>query len=294
MKRFSDKERTAGLARRQQGRITRAQLAQLGIADGTIQSWTGAGYLIRVHPKVYAVGHMAPSRDGELWAALLYGGPGAMLSHATAAHWRGLIDHPPRVIQISTPRKVASLPKVRIYGRRVVDRASWRDLPVTSIPQTMLDLAATADLQLVRRALARLDYMKLLNVQALEALCGHGKRGSTELRTALDVHQPRLAHTNGKLEENFLAWCEHWRLPLPLLNVYVHGFEVDAYWPDHALVVELDGYDNHSSRAQLRRDRAKDLKLRGHGLTVLRYDWALVHQQPDAVHAELVAQLRAR
>jgi very-short-patch-repair endonuclease len=53
-------------------------------------------------------------------------------------------------------------------------------------------------------------------------------------------------------------------------------------------VIELDGYDNHSSRAQLRRDKRNDLALRSHGLTVLRYDWALLHDRPEQVYEDLI------
>jgi very-short-patch-repair endonuclease len=55
--------------------------------------------------------------------------------------------------------------------------------------------------------------------------------------------------------------------------------------------VELDGKDNHSSPAQIRRDRANELALRGHGLVVVRYDWDLVHTQLIAVRDDLLATL---
>jgi very-short-patch-repair endonuclease len=57
------------------------------------------------------------------------------------------------------------------------------------------------------------------------------------------------------------------------------------------VVVELDGKDNHSSAAQLRRDRANELTLRAHGLIVLRYDWDLVHKRPKAVYDDLITTL---
>ena len=71
----------------------------------------------------------------------------------------------------------------------------------------------------------------------------------------------------------------------------VHGILVDAWWPEPGVVVELDGGDNHSSRAQIRRDRANEIALRAHGLNVLRYDWDLVHSQPQAVYDDLMATL---
>lgn len=56
-------------------------------------------------------------------------------------------------------------------------------------------------------------------------------------------------------------------------------------------MVELDGQPGHSSPAQRRRDRANDLTLRGHGLTVLRYDWDLVHERPTEVCADVLREL---
>lgn len=215
-----------------------------------------------------------------------------MLGHATAAHWRGLIDYPPQVIEVSTPRDKGSQPGIRVHGRRPLERWMCNGIPVTSVAQTLLDLAATADFRLVRKALARLDFRHELDVTAIEAICGHGKPGSAELRRALAIHQPRLAQTNSALEDDFVAWCERWDVPLPLVNVRVHGILVDAWWPDRGVVVELDGGDNHSSRAQIRRDRANELTLRAHGLVVLRYDWDLVHGQPRMVRDDLIAELK--
>jgi hypothetical protein len=162
------------------------------------------------------------------------------------------------------------------------------NVPVTSVEQTALDLAAVAEFKLVRKALARLDFSHELDIAALEAACGHGKPGSRALRRALGVHQPRLARTNGRLEYDFFEWCETWRVPLPLVNERVHGVLVDAYWPAHDVVVELDGGDNHTTPAQRKRDKANDLLLRSHGLVVLRYDWDLVHLRPQAVYDDLM------
>lgn len=279
---------------RQAGRVSYAQLRALGVGRGAIEVWIKRQTLVRVLPHVYALGHRAPSREGDLWAAVLYAGPYAALSHATAAQWRGLIDYPPAVIEVCSPRRVRSLDGIRVYGRRAVERWLYNGIPVTSIVQTALDLAAVSELRLVRKALGRLDFRHQLDVAALEAACGSGKPGSRTLRHALAVHQPRLARTNGRLEYDFFEWCEAWRVPLPLVNERLHGVLVDAYWPAHGVVVELDGSDNHSSPAQLGRDRANDLLLRSHGLVVLRYDWDLVHAHPQAVHDDLVRTLRAR
>jgi very-short-patch-repair endonuclease len=287
---FSRQERLRSLLDRQHGRVTRAQLDALGFTGSNIARWIEHERATRVLPKVYALGHTAPSREADLWAAVLYAGPDAMLSHMTAAHWYGWLSRPSQSIEVSTPRsKIQSLPgAIRVHNRRPVARAFHHGMPITRRSQTLLDLASLGDPNLVRRALAQLDYRRELNVAEIERACGRGRPGSRLLRRALKAHQPRLAYANGRLEEDFLLWCAARKLPLPRLNVPVHGVLVDAYWPAHALVVELDGHDNHSSRAQLRRDHANDLALRATGITVLRYDWALLHGGSEQIYRELV------
>jgi very-short-patch-repair endonuclease len=276
---------------RQHGRITWAQLVALGVLPSTAARWAASGRLTKVLPHVYAVGARIDGLEAGCWEAVLYAGPGAALSHRSAAHKLGLIKHPSALIEVSTPRKRSSIDAVvRVYGQRDVTRARCDGIPTTTVPQTLLDLARV-DATLLPRALATLDFRKQLDVGALEAICGSGRLGSTALRTALLKHQPALAYTNGELEERFLHWCERRKVPLPKFNARLHGVVVDAYWPEHGLVVELDGHANHSSRAQLRRDRARDLKLRSHDLRVVRYDWELMHQQPEAMHADLMRHL---
>jgi predicted transcriptional regulator of viral defense system len=289
MTKFWQEEGVRELVVRQHGRITWAQLKALGVSDGTIGTWTRDGYLTRVLPKVYAVGHTAPSREGDLWAAVLYAGPGAMLSHASAAHHRGLLLYAPREIHVSTPRcKIKSTQGIGVHANRDLERGAHEGIPTTTNAQTVLDLAADPNgLALVRRALAVLDFRNELDMSAIAALCGKGKRGCRALREALEMHQPELAHTNGELEQAFLYLCERFGLAVPLCNRWMCGFPVDAYWPDINLIVEVDGMQ-HSKPGQLRKDRRNELTLREHGHTVVRYDWALVKAASKQVAADLV------
>ena len=87
------KVRVAQIAKRQHNRIASHQLTRLGVSGSTVRDWMRAGYL---HPRlrgVYAVGSPARTTESDLFEAVLYAGPGAMLSHVTAASWLGLIDH---------------------------------------------------------------------------------------------------------------------------------------------------------------------------------------------------------
>lgn len=291
----SARVRAGNLAKQQFGRVSRAQLARLELDDALLARWIAGGYLHRVLPRVFAVGHEAPCVEADLFAAVLYAGPGAMLSHLSAACWLGLIDHPGRVIQVTTARRCRSQPGIQVFDRRRRDRALWRGMPVTTVEETVLGLAAEAKPTLVRKALGRLDFRQRFNPDALSSACGRGRRGSAVLKQALTDYDPRFGYTNGPLEDDFIAFCERYDVLRPeAVNVRVHGILVDAYYPAHDLVVELDGEANHSTPAQIRRDRASELTLRGHGLDVIRYDWDQVHRQPGLVRADLSIQLETR
>jgi predicted transcriptional regulator of viral defense system/very-short-patch-repair endonuclease len=288
MRRQSSKVRLAELASRQRGRVTWAQIKALGVDDGAVTAWLEQGHLHRSLPGVYAVGHRSGDTAADLAAALLYAGPGAMLSHATAAWWLGLLDEQPRTIHVSTPRQCRSQPGITVHRRRTCKRIWHKRLPVTTIPQTFLDLATQAPLRTVRRALAKADYARMLDVAAVKAQLGPGRPGSARLRTALRDHEPRLARTKSHNEILFLELCEAAALPLPQTNVYVDGWEVDALWREQRIAVEIDGYGNHRSPAQVRRDRRKELALRTNGYSPLRYS----DEQLAERRSEVIADLR--
>jgi Protein of unknown function (DUF559) len=286
-----ERHRLQLLAGRQCGRVSAAQLAALGMEGWLVARWVNGGYLCQVLPRVYAVGHRAPSVEASLWEAVLYAGPGAMLSHATALWWRGLLDKPPWPLQVTTPRRCQSPRGIRVYGRRTCERTLHKGLPTTSVEQALLDFAAHAPVERLRHVLANADYHKVLDVPALQAIAGTGRAGSTKLRTALQRHQPKLARTRSPLERLFLPMCEKYGVPLPDdVNVRIAGVLVDAVWWKQRLVVELDGKDNHNSWAQIQRDRSNELKLRAAGFEVLRYGTLQIEEEAALVAADVISR----
>ena len=259
----------------------------------TISHWIDEGYLHLVYPRVYAVGHTLVSTEAELAAALLYAGPGAMLSHDTAAWWWGLTDREPRMIEVSTPRRCrpvsgrGSRRSVRVHRRRTLDRVWHRSLPVTTVAQTLLDFASVNSFRRVRYALANADYRRLLDVEAVESVAGRGRPGSDTLRRALAKHLPELGFTRSEFERRMLELCESAGLPIPEVNAVVGGMTVDAMWRDQRVIVELDGKGNHGTQAQIARDHDRDLRLRALGFTVLRYAWEQLKRRPDLVLTDL-------
>lgn len=278
------RERVMRLADLQWGRVSSRQLQDLGVSTARITRWVGTGYLRKVLPRVYAVGHIAESVEADLVAGVLYAGPLAMLSHATALWWHGIFEHRPTLIQVSTPHRRGSRPGVTVYERRNVDLVHHRRLPTTTVSQALLDFASTAPVDRVVHALAEADYRRLLNPQELNALRGPGR---ATIKEALQRHTPELARTKSELERAFRRLCVRGRIPPYEINQRVCGVEVDAFWPELKVIVELDGVQGHATPAQVARDHRRDLKLRTAGYVVLRYSYTQVIHQAEAVLADL-------
>ncbi len=291
------KVRVAQLAAGQFGRVTRRQLTQLGVSSSTASDWTRAGYLHPRLPGVHAVGHPGRTVATELFEAVLYAGPGAMLSHTTAAWWQGLIEHPSPLTHISTPRRRASPRGILIHGRRRISRQIHDGIPVTTPEQTVFDLATYGvdDPVLARIALAQLDFDGRYDPAALLALCQRGVAGSDRLRAAIAQFDPRFAMTRSRFERNWIVYCEQTDTPKPdAINVYVHGIRSDNVYFAERLIVELDGVGNHHTPVQVRRDRRNDRTLRDHRWLVHRYSWADIEEDPLGVHDDVVGALVER
>jgi very-short-patch-repair endonuclease len=83
-----------------------------------------------------------------------------------------------------------------------------------------------------------------------------------------------------------LGICADTSLPAPVPNApieLVDGAVVDFLWPDHALVVETDGWQTHGTRAAFERDRSRDQRLMLAGYRVVRFTWRQVFDRPAEV-----------
>lgn len=279
--------RIAALARRQWGVVSRPQLLACGLSSSTISRWVAAGRLHRLHPGVYAVGHLALTEESHLVAALFYAGTGAGLSHVNAARWWELTTLQSKAIHISTPTYRRPVEGIVFHRPREIEIVRHRRLPVTPLARTLLDFAAVAPERELRKAIAEADYRWGLSPSALLPLLGRGAPGSAALRAAVDSYLPELARTESDLEDDFLFFCERHDLALPLINRRIEGKKVDAWWPQHGVIVELDSVLAHASAPRRLIDRERDLHLRRLGYTVLRYTWHQVRTRPEAVADDL-------
>jgi very-short-patch-repair endonuclease len=243
---------------------------------------------------VYAVGHRQLGTEGRLIAALLYAGPGSALSRATAAWWWQLLNFEPATIEIVAPGRRRSLPGVRVRRCTQLNRVMHRGLPVTGLASTLRDAASTLPFGALRHALAEADHRRLCDLGELASTLGRGRPGSAALRRALALHFPELAQTLSVLEERFLDLLKRSGLAMPEVNARVEGLMVDALWRQERLIVELDGHATHDRPAAIEQDRRRELALRSRGYAVIRYTWAQITRDPDAVLSDLQTALAER
>jgi hypothetical protein len=163
-----------------------------------------------------------------LLAAILYAGPGAALSHASAAHWWELLPSLPTTTDVTSPKRRKSLPDVRVHHVRDVDRLIHRGLPVTPVHRTLLDFAAVAPPDRVRKAVAQADFHRRIDLGAIDEIIGAGRAGSARLRQALTLHRPEYARTLSPAEDLLLDLCRRHRIPFPEVNAPIGPYTVDA------------------------------------------------------------------
>jgi len=249
-----------------------------------------AGRLVRLHRGVYAVGHAQLRPEGRWLAAVLAAGPGAALSHRSAAALHGIREST-GAIDVTTIRRVAVrgvlVHRTTALGAR--DVTTRCGVPVTTLARTLLDLAGILTAEQLQKLVRETDRAGRLDARTVHARIG-GRRdlGARALRAELAEHA-RLAtsFTLSELEDRFLALLDAHDLPLPLTNHLVLGMKVDAVWLEQRLVVELDGWTYHRDRAAFEEDRARDARLAVAGWRHARFTHAQVVERPAEVAATL-------
>ncbi len=93
--------------------------------------------------------------------------------------------------------------------------------------------------------------------------------------------------TRSTLEDEFLPFLARYGLPVPQINVRVNGREVDAFFPEHNLIVELDGWETHRTKTAFEDDRERDADNLQHGLSTIRITRDRVRRTPDREAARL-------
>lgn len=270
------------LARRQAGVLSSQQVIDAGLSRNAVTSKVKLGRWRRIYPGVYATFTGPMTRDARLWAIVLYAGPGARLSHETAAELLRFSDERCPLIHVTIPgsRKVRT-PRGAVIHRSSYSSRPWQPFglpPHTFIEETIVDLVqAAANLDDVIALVTSAFGRKLTSEPHLRRAVAERKK--LRWRRELDeIISMAAGGTHSVLEYRHDRDVQRAHgLPEPVKQARfrkadgTNGYR-DRYYPQYGgLVIELDGKRFHSEERR-GRDQERDNQAAVSG-TTLRYGW---------------------
>ena len=273
-------------ASHQAGIVTRKQAIKAAMSARAIEWKVRVGEWQRVHTGVYATFTGVLPRVAQLWAAVLYSGDGAMLSHQSAGELQGLVGKPVAVIHVTVPtsRRITPIPGLVIHLSDVPERLvryPEGELPMTRVADTVIDLAEACTsvddvYGWVARAFGRKDDVAVDVVDLLVAV-----KSRKKLRWRAELTEAIVAASEGAHSALELLWDKNVELPhgLPPSTKQVPftkpdgqaGFRDREYLP-WGVIVELDGKKSHPDERR-DHDNARDRRASLGNKETLRYGW---------------------
>jgi len=288
----------AELAAKQYGLVTHAQLLRLGFSSGKIGRSIKAMRLHRVHRGVYSLGHAVLSDRGRCLAAAMASGPGAVVSHRAAAWLWGLLPACPRTIDVTVPRHGGRRAEIALHHSSTLspeEHGRFGPIPVTALPRTLLDLAATTSPRLTWSAIDRAERRDVLNLTEIDAMLKrrYGHRGAERLRKALAIYR-EPGFYRARSERLLRRLVKKAGLRQPLINTWVDRFEIDAYWEEERFAIEVDGWEAHRTRKAFEDDRLRQEEMKLAGIDVVPISARRIEKFPDEVGRHLALLLHRR
>jgi very-short-patch-repair endonuclease len=256
------------------------------MSEMAIEHRLRAGRLAAVEEGVFAICPVDEESDWGRWMGATLTAPWTVLSHASAGAAWGFWTLPRDFETVTRPGNGGP----RRHGGILVHRSrtlkddvdELRGIPITGVPRTLLDLAASRAVgdRAVARALREAIRLTDVSLLALgDALGGYkGRRGAGRLAATVAHYAGLpLERARSGAEIRAMEILRDARFPLPRLNHRIAGEEADLSWPDRRLIVEVDGRPFHQDIGEDRRKRAV---WENAGWTVRRISSDEVYEQP--------------
>jgi Transcriptional regulator, AbiEi antitoxin len=290
----------------QSGIADRAQARHAGFSKRAIAHRLRSGKWRRVHHGVYVTFTGKVQREQRLWAALRRAGPGAMLSHETAAEVHRITDKPSALIHITVPasrrpgqhRPIRGVVIHRSDQSRPAQLPEW-ELPRTRIEDTVLDLVGAAGtfdeaygwissalsakrvtVQGLREAMAERSRIRWRTwlTEALADADG-GAYFPLERRYARDIERAHGLPQAQRQARRTIGGRTHYK---------------DNWYADYGVCIELDGLTYHQNE-QVRQDKRRDnLNLAVDDALTFRFSPVDVTERACESAAMVAATLRRR
>jgi hypothetical protein len=254
-----------------------------------------------VRRAVYGLGPLQ-SKLAHWMAAALAGGPGAVVSHRSAAELWGLISGFTAPIHITASSGRRRRKALQFHRPQCLDdeRTEVDGIPVTTVPRTILDCAPAMSERQLERLINEADVLRLYDHLSLPTLLDRYPRrpGSRALWVALNKRNAGATFTRSDLEELLIELVDELGLRRPETNVLLEvdgeTIEVDALWRAERVAVELDSRRFHDTPLAFERDRRRDRRLIAARWRPVRITWRQLDEEPAAVGRDLSAMLAAQ
>jgi hypothetical protein len=266
--------RVAELAGRQFNRISRSQLADLGMSEEAIRHRVDRGRLVAVEQAVFAVAPVLEHDDWGRWMGATLTAPDTTLSNSSATAAWGLLSLQRPLDTVTRPGSGGP----RRHGGLLVyrsltldgDRTELKGIPITSVPRTLLDLARNGSERMLARAVRESVRLDLVTLVAVGDALGRyrGRRGSRRLADTVARYRGLpIERARSGAEVRAMEILAEAGRPLPRLNVRIADEEADLSWPAKRLILEIDGGPFHLDVGE---DARKEAAWRAAGWMVRR------------------------
>jgi hypothetical protein len=241
-------EKTAAIASRAHGIVTRGELLRAGLSGREIDRRVEKGLLIREYRGVYRVGHQAPSTAASYMAAVKACGEGAVLGGRAAGYLWGIVKgRPPKpVVLTRTERRIPHLLTRRCKRLDRRDVTEHKGIPVTTVPRTIVDLAGELHID----DLARVCHEAGVKYRTTPRQVGQALQRKPNAPGAAKLHAilgGKTPITLSIVEKRLFDGLKAAGLPLPEVNKRTDGRCLDLRWPKERLTVEVLSYRYHHS-----------------------------------------------
>lgn len=288
----------AAVAAKQSGNITRRQLLDLGLDDGSISWRVKMGRLHRVFRGVYAVGRRPITAQERGSAAVLACGPGAALSHSSGMALWGFWKHwdKPFEVTVVGDRRTRGVRVHRSITLRWQDVTTHLGIRVTTPARTLLDVSPRLTAKTLKRTVSNALHSPWMTEDQLAGTVARHSAAPGAKRISALIGLPGTPTRSG-WEDEFPTFCAAHGLPAPVMGVPMCGYIVDALFVAEGVIVELDSWRFHKDRIAFETDRERDAETLARGLVTIRVTEERLDERPRAEAArlhEILAHRRER
>ena len=288
---------------RQHDVIARRQAITCGMSEQALRHRLRAdGPWQRLLPGVYLARTGSAGTDQRDMAALLYAGPGSVITACAALKRLGIrapsINYVDVLVPAKRRRQSVSFVRVQHTTRMPGLVCVSGKIHFTMVPRAVADAArGMTGVREVRSVVAGAVQRDRCRVAELVSELDAGPvAGSARFRRVLaEVASGVRSITEGEFRDLILGSG----LPMPMFNARLYSGDVliavaDAWWPRAGVVAEVDSREWHLSPEDWERTMRRHARLTAEGILVLHFTPKQIRANPAQVIATLRATLDTR